>query len=474
MSALVWLRSDLRTGWHSPLHYALENHQQVKLLFILTPGQWASYGLAKCKLDMLARRLQFLRGQFAEKGLPLHLLTVESNADIPDTLADFCLAQGIQDLYFNAEYELDERRRDRAVKARLQKNDINIGVFHDTCMVRPDQVLNQQGAPYKVFTPYFKVWLEQLQTQGIPPGKPSFPGKRIDAPADDEVLASFLLEERAEDWPVEDSVIDANTQDFMQIVSAYKEQRDFPAAEGTSRLSPYFSLGIVSPHQLYQVMLNRFGQKVHESGNGAFLWLRELAWRDFYRYVMFHFPHVCRFRCFNEKYDDFAWDDDKALLQAWQEGKTGYPIVDAAMRCLNQTGWMHNRLRMITASFLCKHLLLPWRWGEDYFMSQLIDGDFASNNGGWQWSASVGTDAAPYFRIFNPTIQSKKYDEKGRFIRRWLPELKSVPDKFIHEPSQWKEFAGTGYPKPVVDHRQAVTRTKERFSQFLEVEKQAS
>lgn len=473
MSALIWLRSDLRMDWHSPLQYGLQQHGTVHLLFILTPGQWKSYGLAPVKLDLLARRLQFLRQQFAKHGLPLHIVSVEHNHEIPATLADFCQQHGSQQLYFNAEYELDERRRDRNVKARLQRMGIDIGVFHDTCMVRPDQVLNKQGEPYKVFTPYFRAWLAQLQTQHIEQwGQPGTRDDMVPPPATAS-LQDLLLAQPSAEWPVDDDAIAQKLDAFMQEVKAYKVQRDFPASEGTSRLSPYLSLGMVSPKQLYHALLRRFGDDVHTAGNGAYEWLRELAWRDFYRYVMFHFPHVCQYHCFEKKYDDFAWDSDQSLFQAWQEGRTGYPIVDAAMRCLNHTGWMHNRLRMITASFLCKHLLLPWRWGEDYFMSKLIDGDFASNNGGWQWSASVGTDAAPYFRIFNPSIQSKKYDEKGRFIRRWLPELAGVPDKFLHEPSQWPGFDGTGYPRPIVDHRQAVARTKERFTQFLQVQKQS-
>lgn len=472
MTALVWLRSDLRTVWHSPLTYATENHQHVSVVYFVTPGQWQQYGLAPIKLDLLTRRLLALREELAEQGLTLNLIEVEDFDAIPGALKQLCSQHSITHLYFNAEYELDERKRDHAVKELLVAQNVKVGFFHDTCMVRPDRLFNKQGAPYKVFTPYFHQWLDQL--------KASLPiPKAWHAPADSPCLTHSLdtdhealrrwLDKSSQDWPCREQDIVSQIQSFLrQHVDQYAELRDFPAQQGTSGVSPYLSIGAVSPAQLAHQMLVQHGPELLEGQGGAFVWLRELAWRDFYRYVMFHFPHVCRYRCFNQKYDHFHWLNDKQLFDAWCNGQTGYPIVDAAMRCLNATGWMHNRLRMIVASFLCKHLLLPWRWGEDYFMSKLIDGDFASNNGGWQWSASVGTDAAPYFRIFNPAAQGQRYDPEGEFLLQWVPELKAVPRKYLHEPQKWSGARGLDYPLPVVEHKQAVAATKERFSQFLE------
>ncbi|MBN7822121.1 deoxyribodipyrimidine photo-lyase [Bowmanella yangjiangensis] len=472
MTALVWLRSDLRTVWHSPLAYATDNHKQVSAVFFVTPLQWQHYGLAPIKLDLLMRRLLALKAELSEKGVQLNLIEVDDFDAIPAALKGLCTEQGITHVYCNAEYELDERRRDQEVKELLGAQQIKIGFFHDTCLVRPDHLLNKQGLPYKVFTPYFHQWLENVRGNLPTPQQWHAPSDSLNfshSLTTDSNSLTCWLDGSSKDWPCDEGDILNQVQRFLtDKVNDYGEQRDFPAQSGTSGVSPYLSIGAVAPAQLAHEMLVQYGPELLEGQGGAFVWLRELAWRDFYRYVMFHFPHVCRYHCFNDKYDSFAWHNDKSLFDAWSQGQTGYPIVDAAMRCLNATGWMHNRLRMIVASFLCKHLLLPWRWGEDYFMSKLIDGDFASNNGGWQWSASVGTDAAPYFRIFNPAAQGQRYDPDGEFLLQWVPELKKVPRKYLHEPQKWPGASGLDYPRPVVEHKQAVANTKERFSQFLD------
>ncbi|GAA0346823.1 deoxyribodipyrimidine photo-lyase [Bowmanella denitrificans] len=479
MSALVWFRSDLRGVWHSPLTYAVANHQTVTAVFFITPQQWQHYGLAPIKLDLLVRRLLQLKQELADKGVCLNIMQVADFAAIPEKLKAICTEQRITHLYLNAEYELDERRRDQKVKALLAEQGIVTGIFHDTCMVRPDQQLNKEGKPYKVFTPYFNQWLAHLRND-LPHSQPwqavqltlSLPEALLDS---DNSIQRYMQNADEMGWPAASSALDEKIDDFLtDAVSRYAQSRDFPAQHGSSGLSPYLSIGAVAPRQLAHSMLIRFGEAMLDGSGGAHVWLRELAWRDFYRYVMFHFPHLCMHRCFIEKYDAFNWCDDRNLFDAWCQGQTGYPIVDAAMRCLNATGWMHNRLRMIVASFLCKHLLLPWRWGEEYFMSRLIDGDFASNNGGWQWSASVGTDAAPYFRIFNPTTQGQRYDPDGEFLLQWLPELKTVPKKHLHEPQKWQAASSLNYPPPIVEHKQAVSSTKERFGQFLDMHKKAT
>ncbi|WP_088328430.1 deoxyribodipyrimidine photo-lyase [Lacimicrobium sp. SS2-24] len=470
MSALVWLRSDLRTLWHAPLSYASHHHDNVTALFFITPEQWQHYGLAGIKLDLMMRRLLSLRAELAERGIVLNILSVPGYAEIAKTLLCVCESNQISHVYFNAEYELDERNRDKAVKHLLQQHEIRCGVFHDTCAVRPDSILNQSDEPYKVFTPYFKVWVKQLRQTMTPiePVEKVKSSQSFEHNLDEgSPQLSAYLTAASEDWPVcQESVVQRMSDYLNEDVTDYDRVRDIPSLPGTSKLSAYFSIGSLSPLQAVNAMVNRLGDTVFEEG-GAHTWLKELAWRDFYRYVTYHFPHVCRHHCFSRKYDAFAWRNDKALFKAWCEGKTGYPIVDAAMRCLNQTGWMHNRLRMVVASFLTKHLRLPWRWGEDYFMSKLIDGDFASNNGGWQWSASVGTDAAPYFRIFNPASQGKRYDEEGEFLLKWVPELSDVPKKYLHEPQKWSQFHDIDYPSPVVEHKQAVSDTKSQFSAFL-------
>ena len=236
----------------------------------------------------------------------------------------------------------------------------------------------------------------------------------------------------------------------------YEELRDIPSIKGTSGLSPYLAIGAISPRYLLSVLLNNHPDLLTAEDSPEFSWLNELIWREFYRHLLFHFPDLCKHKCFKEKYQLTAWPNHLPYFKAWCEGKTGYPIVDAAMRQLNQTGWMHNRLRMIVASFLTKHLLIDWRWGEKYFMEQLIDGDLAANNGGWQWAASTGCDAQPYFRIFNPTRQSEKFDPKGNFIRKYLPELKEIPDKAIHSPHSYiKKHNLALYWPTIVEHKEA-------------------
>lgn len=245
----------------------------------------------------------------------------------------------------------------------------------------------------------------------------------------------------------------------------YLRQRDLPALAGTSSLSPYLAIGVLSPRQCFNRLRAECPQLLEDRESGAFAWLNELIWREFYRHLLVAYPDLCRHRPFIAWTDKVRWCDDAAKLHAWQRGETGYPIVDAAMRQLNATGWMHNRLRMISASFLVKDLLIDWRAGERYFMSQLLDGDLAANNGGWQWAASTGTDAAPYFRIFNPTTQGERFDPQGTFIRKWLPELADVPDNDIHHPHRWseKQRCTLNYPLPIVDHKQARLETLAAF-----------
>lgn len=462
---LVWFRNDLRAQWHSPLVYALEHHDKVTALFCLTPKQWQKYGWANAKINLVIERLKLLQQDCLQLGVQLHVIDTADFKGIPEAITEFVAKHKITHLYANADYEWDERQRDKAVKQRLAKQDLSIGWFHDQILVKPQEVLNLQGSPYKVFTPYFKAWLGHLKA--VNPSK--LKRCKASTKANSIVKLDAYLVESPIQVEVDNDSIHKQLVEFVHSkVQDYKDKRDFPAEQGTSRLSAYLAIGALAPAAcLYQLQVDA-EDKLWQKDSGANTWLKELAWRDFYRYLMYHFPHIGRNRCFVEHYDHLPWKQHKGLFKAWCDGSTGFPIVDAAMRCLQQTGWMHNRLRMIVASFLCKDLQLPWRWGEDYFISQLIDGDFASNNGGWQWSASVGADAAPYFRIFNPTLQGKRFDPDGDFIRRWCPELKSLSAKQIHEPSKYQDVEKLGYVSPIVDHKAASADTKALFSEHLD------
>jgi deoxyribodipyrimidine photo-lyase len=268
-------------------------------------------------------------------------------------------------------------------------------------------------------------------------------------------------------WPAGERAAAKRLEAFVDgRISRYKTDRELPGVDGTSTLSPYLAVGAISPRQCLKAAVEWNKGKLSGGHPGADQWIAELIWREFYRHVLVAFPRVCMGRAFKSETDRIRWRYDEGEFAAWCEGRTGYPIVDAAMRCLNATGWMHNRLRMVAAMFLAKDLLIDWRWGEKYFMQRLVDGDLASNNGGWQWSASTGTDAAPYFRIFNPVSQSRKCDPEGVFIRKWVPELAGVSGDEVHDPSELPPLvrAGLRYPEKMVDHGEARERVMSAFA----------
>jgi deoxyribodipyrimidine photo-lyase len=472
MTALVWLRSDLRAEWNSPLDYAIEHHQQVVALFCLTPEQWQNYHYAACKINLIINRLSMLRDELAKRNVPLFIINTENFELSPQLIVEFCQQHQIASVYFNAEYEWDERVRDKQFKQLCDQHQIQVAKFHDTCVIKPDLILSQQNSPYKMFTPYFKVWLAELyRAFPFPSARTQAQAPKLEPEAID--LRPFMQASEVEDWP---ATLDHMHQRLATFIAErapdYGHARDIPSIDGTSQISHLLSIGGLGAKQCVFALQQEYAEKLTEPQHGVHVWLKELAWRDFYRYVAFHFTHINKNYPFQKQYHYFKWETDQVLFDAWTQGQTGYPIVDAAMRALQATGWMHNRLRMIVASFYCKHLLLPWRWAEDYFMSQLIDGDFASNNGGWQWSASVGTDAAPYFRIFNPTAQSERFDPQGEFIKRWVPELSKLSAKQIHQPSKFVDVQKMGYRLPIVDHASSVSRTKQQFKQFIELNQQ--
>ena len=267
-------------------------------------------------------------------------------------------------------------------------------------------------------------------------------------------------------WPAGEDHAQARLQTFIEKkIKHYAAHRDFPALDGTSTLSPYLAAGIISPRQCLKAAMDVNGQRLESGDESVLSWINELIWREFYKHILMGFPRVSMNKAFKMSTENIRWDNDEALFAAWCEGRTGYPLVDAAMRQLKQIGWMHNRLRMVTAMFLVKDLLIDWRWGEKFFMQHLIDGDLAANNGGWQWAASTGTDAAPYFRVFNPVSQSQKYDPAGEFIRRYCPELRDCDNKTLHAP-----YALSGqysllfnYPRPIIDHAAARQRVLHVF-----------
>lgn len=446
--ALHWFRTDLRIEDNSSLFAAQQSGKPVVGLYIATPAQWDLHDDAPMKRDFWRRNLLGIQDGLARLGIPLLCMQVPHYHDIPAALAQLWPALDISELHAGAEYPLNERARDAAVGELCRAHNARFHIHEDSVLVAPTAVLNSSAQPFKVFTPYARVMRKLLSQSGLrgtslheqaAPALPEIAVSRSVATLDFGNANS----EWSRLWPAGESHAQSQLQQFCsQRVASYHQNRNFPALAGTSQISPYLAAGVLSIRQCWRVAGG------WDDGDGVLAWQNELLWRDFYKYVMWHFPHVSRHLPWRQDTQHVPWRHDQREFDAWCAGKTGIPIVDAAMRQLLQTGWMHNRLRMLTAMFLSKHLLIDWRWGERWFMQHLVDGDFSANNGGWQWSASTGTDAVPYFRVFNPVLQSARFDPDGTFIRRHLPELAELDKRSIHDPGVSRPV---DYPPPIID-----------------------
>lgn len=483
MNTLLWIRRDIRLH-DNPALFSLLNQQAEKSLlpqtsqieqhdaptyavFISTPQQWHQHHFAPIKADFLRRHLDLFSKQLAELGITFIHLEANDFNDQVSVLRDFCQHNQIEKVLANREPELNEIKRDQQVI----ESDLDLQLFDCDSIAPLGHILNKQSLMFKIFTPFKKTWLNYIREMGIktapiPVMSSDKNSPQLDIPTQ-KVEFNYPQIDSSR-WPLSDSVIQHVIPDFLaNKVSEYSQLRDIPSVKGTSGLSPYLAIGAISARQLAAQLIERDPQVLYHSDHPAFSWLNELIWRDFYKHLLHHFPRLIKGDCFQTKYNTLMWRNDPNDFKAWCDGKTGYPIVDAAMRQLRQTGWMHNRLRMIVGSFLTKHLLIDWHWGETFFMSQLIDGDFSANNGGWQWVASTGCDAQPYFRVFNPILQSERFDPNGDFIRKYLPELENVPNKQIHFPHDYlhKEGKSEMYWPPLVEHKFARERAINFFKQ---------
>ncbi|PKL47460.1 MAG: deoxyribodipyrimidine photo-lyase [Candidatus Riflebacteria bacterium HGW-Riflebacteria-2] len=470
MTALLWFRRDLRVNDNRALYNAVQAGGGVVAVAFVTPQQWQKQNEASAKISFWLAGLEELASRLAGLGIALHLEEVADNAAIPGALSRVSHQHACSALYFNREYGYYEQQRDESVQKTMQAQKIRIFAFDDRLLIEPGRLLTGSGGYYTVFTPFKKSWLGLLPRVDVDPlpvpdsVAASLSPRKLPL---DEISHKLGLPDWCRDmWPAGELAAQKRLADFVRHgLEKYHESRDLPAVDGTSCLSPWLACGALSPRQCLAAV-RRENKKWPAEGTGAETWLNELIWRDFYAHVVVGFPRVSRAQPFQKKTTALKWRYDDHDLQAWQTGQTGYPIVDAAMRQLNQTGWMHNRLRMVAAMFLSKHLLIDWRLGEKYFMQHLLDGDLAANNGGWQWSASTGTDAVPYFRIFNPFSQSQRFDANGSFIRRYCPELEPVSAAALHDPVKLaSEIAKKkiSYPAPVVDHKVARERALAAF-----------
>jgi deoxyribodipyrimidine photo-lyase len=437
--ALHWFRTDLRVDDNPSLFAAQHAGLPVVALYIATPEQWRLHKDAPIKLDFWRRNLASLEVSLHALGIPLLCMEVPSYQQVPALLAELLSLLKIAELHCNAEYPLNERRRDAAVAEVCQQLGVRMQQHLDQVLIEPAALLNKSGQPFKVFTPYSRTVRERLPASftlrsGQPQPLltlPALPQVRTRESLNFPQLNPQLNNTQAASlWPAgEQQAQQRLTQFCQQRIQHYQQQRDFPAIDGTSAISPYLAAGVLSIRQCWQAA------QQWRDGPGVFTWQNELLWHDFYKYIVWHYPHVCQHLPWRQDVGHVPWRHDEQDFNLWCEGRTGFPLIDAAMRQLLQTGWMHNRLRMVVAMFLTKHLLIDWRWGERWFMQHLIDGDFCANNGGWQWSASTGTDAVPYFRIFNPISQSQRFDAEGSFIRHYLPELAALDNHSVHAPN---------------------------------------
>lgn len=466
-TALVWFRRDLRDYDHAALRHALQENDRVYCVFVFDTTILALLPKSDRRVAFIHRALVELDASLRENGGALLVRHGNPVDEIPRLVASL----SVDAVYANRDDEPAAIARDDAVRRRLPGT--NWRDFKDQVIFEGPEILTQAGKPFSVFTPYKNAWLRALVSTTFAPHTVDFTSLHLANPPANERIPTLVelgfqpTDLNCLNMPTGMRGAQSLFREFTERIDDYAERRNFPAVKGPSYLSAHLRFGTISIRQLTAYA------HAQPSG-GAQTWLSELIWRDFYHAILWHNPQVIE-HCFKSQYDLLKWDNAPDLLVAWQQGKTGYPLVDAAMRQLLQSGYMHNRLRMVAASFLCKDLGLDWRLGEAWFAEKLLDFDLAANNGGWQWAASTGCDAQPWFRIFNPVTQSEKFDSEGKFIRRYVPELAKIADKRIHAPwlmsdeeqTQCGVQIGVDYPAPIVDHALARERTLARYKVAL-------
>jgi len=468
---ILWLRKDLRLADNSALQAAIEAGGPVVPVFIWAPEEAGSWTLGGASKWWLHQSLHSLGAAFEAKGGRLILREGDSLAQLRGLIDQ----TGAKRVYWNRRYESPVRELDADIKRQLREAGIEVESFNSSLLNEPHTAATGQGNPYKVYTPYWK----KVKDRALKPlAQPDFEKAEwlkksaSSVSVDDLKLLPKIAWDGAfhDRWEVSETAAMERLDTFLSgPVADYSTARDRPDYDGTSSLSPYLHWGQIGPRQI----AHRMKAECDLTQEGPAVYLKEVYWREFAYNVLYHFPetpdHPLR-----PEYADFPWDHDPATLKAWQTGNTGYPIVDAGMRQLWQTGWMHNRVRMIVSSLLVKHLLHDWHEGAKWFWDTLVDADLASNTLGWQWSGGCGADAAPYFRVFNPIIQGQKFDPEGDYVRHYVPELKKIPNKYIHTP--WEasagilEYAGveldTDYPRPIIDHKAGRERALAALDQF--------
>ncbi len=468
---LFWHRRDLRIADNIGLYHACKKSSKVVGVFCLDPNILDNDDVASARVTYMIGCLEKLQEQYQEKGSQLLILKRKPEKAIPK-LAEALKASAV---YWNQDVEPYAKQRDQQVKNLLEKAEITVEIFWDQLLHGPDTIFTNAGDPYKVYTPYWNKWKNQEKSKPVPSFKKEVKGLTNSEQEQAEKVGIIQLPTAKElgfEWegelildPGEKAAIERLEYFGDRAINEYDEQRNIPHIDGTSQLSPALKFGVIGIRTVWEKTVEAMeNTRSDETRNNIQAWQKELAWREFYQQAMYHFPNLAE-GPYRDAFRDFPWDNNKEYFKAWCEGKTGYPIVDAAMRQLNEIGWMHNRCRMIVASFLTKDLIINWQWGEKYFMQHLIDGDLSSNNGGWQWSASSGMDPKP-LRIFNPASQAQKYDPEAEYIRQWLPELRNLETEvLVTGKISSEDREACDYPEPIVNHKQQQRQFKQLYSE---------
>lgn len=480
MRALVWFREDLRTIDNKALYFASKQASDgVYSIFLNTPQFWQQHQMAPLRIAFLKQGVKLLAEKLADYYIPLQVKKAICSNEMAQTLLRYAQEIKATDLFFNKQYEWNELKRDEGVIKLFQQSGLNVHTFDDQIIFPADKIVTQSHEAFKVFTPFKRAWIRYATQYGLPAPYPAPLKQKQVSDLKIELNLTELEDEPSSAfpalsfWPIGETEALQRLQNFIEDkIHFYADLRDFPKHDMTSKLSPYLSTGMISSRQCFQAALN-FNHGEFDVGNkGATTWMSELIWREFYKMILIAFPHVAKHRPFKPETEKLPWVYNDSHFKAWCEGQTGYPLVDAAMRQLKQTGWMHNRLRMVAGMFLSKTLFINWQLGEQFFTQHLIDGDLAANNGGWQWVASTGVDAVPYFRVFNPILQSQKFDPDGDFIKQYCPELHHHNSKTIHQPWKYQDMFSKPlhYPKPIVDHDTAKRKVIAAFKELKKIE----
>ncbi|KAF2221679.1 deoxyribodipyrimidine photo-lyase [Elsinoe ampelina] len=471
-----WFKRDLRVHDNRALAAAwkLADENKVPLvgLYLVSPQDYEAHCTGRVRVDFELRSVGVLRGDLAGRDIPLHVEVVEMRKGVVGRVLEVVRGYGAKHVFCNMEYEVDElRREERLVRLGVEEG-VSVEVLHDDTVVPPGILATGQGKQYAVYSPWFRAWCARVNAHPVLLEESPAPGRNPEGSREKfkkvfgmevpEAPKEFALDEEEKErygklWPAGEHEALARLDKFLEArINKYKDTRNLPGMDTTTKLSPHLAAGTLSARTAVRLAREKSGTKKVDAGSeGIKTWISEVAWRDFYVHVMAWWPFVVMGKPFKFEMSKLDWPFDGELWQKWIDGKTGFPIVDAAMRQLKEMGWMHNRCRMIVASFLAKDLLIDWRHGEHWFAQHLIDHSPASNSGGWGFSASVGVDPQPYFRIFNPLLQSEKFDDSGEYLRKFIPELRNIKGKAIHDPygrGAAKEAERAGYPKPCVVH----------------------